>query len=215
MNINKPIIYLITVGNLTSENFLNQSSQVLQQIEAAIKAGISIIQIREKNLPTKFLFDLATQTVKLNQNYSTKVLINDRADVALATKADGVHLTSTSISTKVIRQVFPKDFVIGVSTHKIEEVVKAKNEGANFAVFSPIYKTLSKEKYGKPQGIEKLAEVVKTVKDFPIIGLGGIKIEYISGISQTGASGIAAISLFENAENLPTIVKEIKRNWIK
>lgn len=215
MNINEPIIYLITSGNLTSENFSQLSSQVLQQIESAIEAGISIIQIREKNLSSKFIFDLAVQATNLSRNSSTKILINDRADIALAAKADGVHLTSTSIPTKVVRSIFPKNFIIGISTHKLEEVISAKNDGADFAVFSSIYQTVSKAQYGEPQGIERLTEVVETAKDFPVIALGGIKLENIPEISQTGVSGISAISLFENTEKLSKIVEEIKKNWKK
>lgn len=215
MNIDEPIIYLITSGDLTSENFSQRSSRVLQQIESAIEAGISIIQIREKNLQAKFLFDLVIRAIDLSRNSTTKILINDRADIALAANADGVHVTSTSIPTKVIRSNFPKNFIIGISTHKLEEVISAKIEGADFAVFSPIYHTPSKAEYGEPQGIEKLTEVVKTARDFPVIALGGVKLENIPEISRTGANGISAISLFENTEKLPIIVEEIKRNWKK
>lgn len=210
MNISKPLIYLITKGELISDNFSAQSSQTLNIIEAAIKAGISMIQIREKNLPARLLFELVSEAVKIRNNSLTKILINDRADVALAANADGVHLTSNSISTGVIRQNFPPDFIIGVSTHTIEEAVTAKNEGASFVVFSPIFKTPAKEKYGQPQGIEKLAKVVKTVKDFPIIALGGINEENLKEIFRIRVSGIAAIRLLNDTENLPKIINKIQ-----
>lgn len=204
------LTYLITNGDLTSKNYLSRSPQTLKIIETALKAGISLIQIREKNLPTQLLFELSSQAVGLKNNSTTKILVNDRADVAFAANADGVHLTSTSIPTKTIRENFPPNFIIGVSTHTSEKVLIAKNEGADFAVFSPIFKTPSKEKYGEPQGLEKLAKVVEIVNDFPIVALGGINLENFGEIFRAGAIGIAAIRLFQDIENLPKIVNKIQ-----
>lgn len=201
-----PLIYLITEGSLNSQNYATKSAELLKLIEVASQSKVSMIQIREKNLTAGLLFKLTSQAVKITKNTETKILVNDRADVALAAKADGFHLTSNSISSQHIRQNFPKDFIIGVSAHSSAEVLKSKNEGADFAVFSPIFFTPNK---GKPLGVEKLAEVVKLAEDFPILALGGINESNFASTLIAGAKGIAGISLFNDAAKLPEIVERI------
>lgn len=204
MNFEKPLIYLITDGSIDSENYSIKSKKTFELIEAAVNLGVSMIQIREKKLPCKLLFQLATDAVKITLNSSTKILINDRLDVALAADADGVHLTSNSIPVNIIRQNFPKDFLIGVSTHSFEEALQAKNDGANFAVFGPVFPTPNK---GEPKGIEGLSEVVNKVSGFPIFALGGISDDNIIEVLRTGCSGIAAIRLLNNLEMLPKVLR--------
>lgn len=171
-----------------------------------------MIQIREKNLSARNVFEITkrvAEIAKTSNDKSTKILVNDRADIALAANADGVHLTSESLSAKIIRQNFPQNFIIGTSCHSLEDVEKSKTEGADFATFSPIFETPSKTKYGKPQGLEKLREVCETVKTFPVIALGGINITNFAECLNVGANGIAAIKLFDDAEKLQEIVKKI------
>jgi thiamine-phosphate pyrophosphorylase len=205
----KPLIYLITDGAATAENFPAKSRQTLELIKKAVEAGVSMIQLREKRLSAKRVFELASKAARITKNSNTKLLVNDRADIALAAGADGVHLTSRSLSAEIIRASFTPDFVIGVSAHSLEEVERAKLERADFAVFSPIFATASKEKYGAPQGIAKLVEVVETVGEFPVIALGGIDENNFAEALKTGASGIAAIRFLNDAEKLAEIVDRV------
>jgi thiamine-phosphate pyrophosphorylase len=206
VTIEKPLIYLITDGSLNSENFSVKSGELFALIEVAVNSGIDLIQLREKQITTCQLFQLTSELIKIRRKSSTKILVNDRADVALAANADGVHLTSKSVPAKIIRQNFPQNFLVGVSTHTVEEVVQAQSDGADFAVFGPIFRTPNK---GEPQGIGKLSEVVNAVKNFPIIALGGINEENFAETMTAGASGIAAIRMLNDAEKLPAIVKKI------
>ena len=210
MSLSQSLIYLITKGHLTGENFSANLPQTLQVIESAVRSGVSLIQIREKQITARLLFELTTKAVGIRKNSATKILVNDRADVALAANADGVHLTSKSVSAQIIRQSFPQNFIIGVSTHTLEEVLKCQADGADFVTFGPVFRTPEKEKYGVPQGIEKLAEVVETVKDFPIIALGGINEENLSEVFRVGASGVAAIRLLNELEKMSPMVKKIQ-----
>jgi thiamine-phosphate pyrophosphorylase len=210
VNFSRPLIYLITGGHLTPGNFSAELARTLQIIESAIAFGIPLIQIREKNLPARLLFEVAAASVKISQNSPTRILINDRADVALSAGADGVHLTAASISARIIRKNVPAGFLIGVSTHTIEEAVRARRDGADFAVFGPVFATPSKERYGPPQGIEKLAEVVKAVGRFPVVALGGIEETNLNETFRAGASGIAAIRLLNEIENMGEMVEKIK-----
>ena len=203
-SIGKPLIYLITGGEATTENFAEKKPEILELIKHAVQANIAFIQIREKRLSARLVFELAAEAVKLTQNSETKILINDRADIALAANADGVHLTSRSLSAEVIRRNFPADFIIGVSTHTIEAAEQAKNQGADFATFSPIFDSPNKSNL---QGVEKLREVCEKLKPFPVIALGGINETNYKSVLDSGASGFAAIRFLNDVRNL----REIRR----
>lgn len=194
--------YLITEGRATVKNFHEVSERILEIIKTAVRANIRLIQIREKNLSAKLIFELTSEAVKITKNTETKILVNDRADIAVAANADGVHLTSKSLPTKIIRQIFPKDLIIGVSAHNLEEAQKAKLQGADFATFSPIFKTPSKEISGEPQGLEALIEVCEKLSPFPIIALGGIDENNYREVLGNGAKGFAAIRFLNNPNNL-------------
>ena len=198
----KPFVYLITDGETNDANFVEKSARTLRTVEIAVQNNISLIQIREKQLNAKFVFEFARKAVEIAEKSQTKILINDRADIALAANADGVHLTAKSIPIEIIRKNFPPDFIIGVSTHTIEEAETAKDQKADFVTFSPIFQTASKIKYGAPQGLEKLREVCEKLKPFPVVALGGIDEANYKQILENGASGFAAIRFLNEAENL-------------
>ena len=201
----KPIIYLITVGDLTNENFAEDKQRFLELIKTAVKNKISLIQIREKKLSAKLVFELTAQAVKLTKNSETKLLVNDRADIALAAKADGVHLSENSVSAEYIRKNFPEKFIIGVSTHSLESAETAKKQGADFITFSSIFQSPGK---GKPQGLEKLNKICKKLKPFPVLALGGINQANYRSVLQSGADGFAAIRFLNQVENLQNLKRE-------
>lgn len=197
-----PLIYLITDGAMTAENFLRQKSQTLELIKIAVQSEVSLIQIREKKLTARLIFEFAREAQEMTRNTRTKLLVNDRADIALAANADGVHLTSCSLSCRIIRENFPENFIIGVSTHSVAEVEEARKRMANFVTFSPIFPTPGKS---EPQGIENLRETCEKVKPFSVVALGGIGADNISKVLKAGASGFAAIRFLNDAENLKRV----------
>lgn len=201
-----PIIYLITGGEATAFNFAEKSVEILRLVEKAVEKKINLIQIREKNLPAKLVFELVIEAAKITKQSETKLLVNDRADISLAAHADGVHLTSNSLPTEIIRQNFPPEFIIGVSAHLLAEAESAKINGADFITFSPIFDTPSKAKFGEPQGLEKLREICEKLNPFPVIALGGIYETNYSQVLETGAYGFAGIrylkQLVERENNL-------------
>ncbi len=194
----KTLIYLITDGEADAANFAEKKVKISALIKAAVRSNISLIQLREKKLPARFVFELAEEAVKLTRQSRTKILINDRADIAAAAKTDGVHLTSNSLSVETIRRIFSKDFIIGVSAHTLAEAENARQKGADFITFSPIFKTPGK---GKPQGIERLREVCENLKPFPVVALGGIDKTNYKAVLENGASGFAAIRFLNDPEN--------------
>ncbi len=198
----KPIIYLITEGNLTAENFDEKKDRILEIIKTAVENNVSLIQIREKNLSAKLVFQFASEAADFTKNSNAKLLVNDRADIALAAMADGVHLTENSVPAKIIRRAFPKNFIVGVSTHSVAGAEKAKTQGADFVTFSPVFTSPGK---GERQGLEKLKEVCEKLKSFPVIALGGIDETNYEAVLKSGASGFAAIRSLNNFENLKVI----------
>lgn len=210
------LIYLITEGKATAGNFDKQEKEILSTIELAIEAKVDLIQIREKQISASLVFELASKAVEKAFQTSTKILVNDRADIALAAKADGVHLTSRSIPTAEIRRNFPKGFIIGVSTHTIEEAIAARKNGADFVTFSPVFKTESKVKYGSPQGLEKLREVCGKMGELPLIALGGIDGQNVAEVFEYGATGFASIRFLNDRQNLKRLMlKDVSNNAIK
>lgn len=205
-----PLVYLITSGETTAANFPEKSRSLLKLVETAVELKIDLLQIREKGLPARLVFGLIAAAVAIARNTSTKLLVNDRADIALAAGADGVHLTSASLPTAVVRENFPPPFVIGVSTHTFSEAEAARRSGADFAAFSPIYETPSKKNYGfPPQGLEKLKAACNGLKPFPVIALGGIDETNYRQVLEAGASGFAAIRFLNEAENLRKLTAEL------
>jgi thiamine-phosphate pyrophosphorylase len=205
----KPLIYLITDGALTPENFREKSSATLKIIEKAVLGEIPLIQIREKRLLAGQVFELVSKAARLTKNSNTRLLVNDRADIALAAAADGVHLPANSLPAQIIRRNFGADFIIGVSAHSAEEVGRARLAKADFATFGPVFATASKARYGAPQGVAKLRAVAATHPDFPVIALGGIDENNFAEALRAGAKGIAAIRFLNDAEKLPEIAKKI------
>ena len=201
----KKLIYLITKGSLTRENYHLGSQETLKIIEKAVESRIHLIQIREKLLPVKMVFDLLCSALKIAENTDTKILANDRIDIALAANAHGVHLTSKSLPTNKVRAAVPENFLIGVSTHTHRDAARAKDEGADFATFSHIFPTASKSDSCNPKGLNELQRVCRALSPFPIVALGGISETNYESVLDNGARGFAAITFLNNSRTLGEI----------
>lgn len=164
----------------------------LNVVARAAALGAEMIQIRAKTLAARDLFELSRQAVSLA--HESKVLINTRFDIALAAGAHGVHLPSHSIAPYLIRCVAPPRFLIGVSCHAIEEIRRAQEEGADFVVFGPVFRTHSKPD-AVPVGLEALRNACAAVK-IPVYALGGVTEANAPSCIKAGAAGVAGISLF-------------------
>jgi thiamine-phosphate pyrophosphorylase len=208
----RPITYLITSGQTTLKTSPNSDefSNILQLIEAAVAAELSLVQIREKQLSTRVLYELVVRGAALTHGTRTSLLVNDRVDVALTAPADGVHLASDSMPAADVRQLCSGEFLIGASTHSLAEAKAARGSGADFVLFGPVFETESKKRFGPPQGLEKLKEVSTELGAFPVLAIGGVTVENSVECFHAGASGVAAIRLFGDAGNLSERVKAIR-----
>ena len=210
-----PVLYLITNGETTSATTpaSKEFSQIIKLVEAAVTAEFNLIQLREKQLSARVLYELTVQASSLVRNTKTRLLVNDRSDIAIAGGADGVHLAQTSVNAKTVRQMFGADFLIGVSTHSEAEALQARDDGANLAVYGPVFPTSSKERYGPPVGPASLRQSALSVRPLSLLALGGISLENVKDCFQAGAAGIAGISLFQERAKLADVAKRIRESF--
>ncbi len=177
-------------------------------IEEAIRGGVRAVQLREKDLSSRELYELAYNLRRLTSRHNTRLIINDRLDIALAVDADGVHLGYNSIPIYRVRQVLGEKKLIGVSCHNQVQAIVAQEKGADFITFGPIYHTPSKAPYGEPVGIAKLSEVTDLMQ-IPVFALGGINSSYVKDIIAAEAHGIGVVSAILSAENPRSAAKNL------
>ncbi|HVF28174.1 MAG TPA: thiamine phosphate synthase [Pyrinomonadaceae bacterium] len=208
----QPITYLITAGTMTGDDTptTEEFARTLALVERGVSAGVTLAQLREKDLSARSLYQLTLRAAQITRGSATRLLVNDRSDIARAAGADGVHLTTQSLDAGVVRRTYGKDFLVGVSTHSLVEAQAARAGGADFATFGPVFDTPSKRGYGRPLGTRSLAEAARFLAPFPLLALGGVTLENAREVFQAGAQGVAAIRLFGDAQNFNEIIDAIK-----
>jgi thiamine-phosphate pyrophosphorylase len=187
---------------------------LIQKIEQAAKVGVDWIQIREKDLSGRGLAQLAERAI-LCAGSGSSVLVNDRLDVACAIGSAGVHLGESSLSPSEARKLVNRggasaNFLVGVSAHSLEGARQAEHGDADYVIFGPVYTTPSKASFGEPQGVRRLKEICKRLT-IPVLAIGGITLENAGECVAAGAAGIAAIRLFQDAEDLDEAVRELRK----
>lgn len=209
----KPILYLITRGATTDTTSHDspEFQELLRQISAAVAAGIDLIQIREKRLSARVLFALTKRAVDLSRRTTTRILVNDRADIAAAANAAGVHLSTKSLEPGIIRKNFGDDFLIGVSTHSSVEAAAARDQKADFVVFGPVFPTASKAEFGSPVGLGELRRTTSQLEGFPVLALGGVDVDNAHQCFVAGAAGVAGITLFSAPDQIAVVASRIKQ----
>ncbi len=176
----------------------------LRELEGQVDA----LQIREKDLKDGALFDLARRARSL---FSATILINDRADVALAAGCDGVHLPTNGVPIQALRQRFGQDLLIGRSTHHPDEVATARNDGADYVIFGPVFPTPSKAAYGPPPGLAGLRQAV--AHGLPVVAVGGIGTDEMAVVAAAGAAGVAAIRALQKTPSLASMAGRASELW--
>lgn len=185
---------------------------LLLRIQAAVQAGVNLIQLREKDLASRELLELAGAAVEICQGSDTRIVINDRLDIAMAVGAHGVHLGGQSAPLEVVRQQMGKDLLIGASCHSLEEALQAEAGGADYILLGPIFDTPSKRPYGPPLGLDKLSEVTNRIR-IPVLALGGITVERVRICLKAGGTGIAGIRLFQECPSVQDRVVELRAQF--
>jgi len=195
-------VYLITDGSAPS------GGDTVMSVEKALMGGVRSVQLREKGLDAKRLLRLAKELRALTGGYGARLIINDRADVALLSGADGVHLGQSSIAPGDARKILGDKMLIGVSTHALNEAVCACEGGADFITIGPVYHTPSKAPYGKPLGAGVIKEV-KAAVNIPVYAIGGIDKDNLKEAALNGADGVAVISAIFGSKDIEKSASEL------
>ena len=193
-------------------------AKLVDIISQAIDGGVETVQLREKDLSSVELYDLASEIRKITREKGANLVINDRVDIALAVDADGVHLGWKSLGIGLVRKMIGHDKLIGFSAHNLQEAKKAEDSGADYVTISPIFDTVYKDYFVEPLGTEKIGKIKEEI-DIPVIALGGINENNVNGVLENGAYGIAVISAILQSEDprqsANRLYKEIKGNESK
>jgi thiamine-phosphate pyrophosphorylase len=180
-------------------SFADARQCLAEQARVAVEAGVDLIQVRERDLEAGQLAAIVQDIVRLTRGSATRVVVNDRVDVALAAGADGVHLRAASLPTDLVRYLTPELFLVGRSVHRADEVAAAGR--VDYLIAGTVFATSSKDQATPLLGVDGLAQIVKLAR-VPVLAIGGVTVDRAEQIAATGAAGLAAIALFINAPRL-------------
>lgn len=183
---------------ITDRKIQKKSSE--EVIEEATDAGASVIQLREKDLPTRLWVEEAQKAREVTRCKGIPLVINDRIDIALAVDADGVHLGEEDMPLILARKIAPS-LIVGYSVSTVEEARKAEKEGADYLGAGTVFPTSTKKDAGEPIGLERLKEIKKAVH-IPVVAIGGINLSNLEEVLATGVDGVAVVSAIVGAESI-------------
>jgi thiamine-phosphate pyrophosphorylase len=181
----KSRLYLITDRSISG---LSHREMVRQ----AVSAGVRTVQLREKHMPKNEIYREAVVIRALTLKRRVLFLVNDHVDIALAARADGVHLGQKDLPVREARRILGSKKIIGISTRTLKQAMKAESEGADYIGFGPLFETATKQTV-RPKGLRGLREITEHV-NIPVVAIGGIKAVMVPEILQSGASGVAVAS---------------------
>ncbi len=204
-------LYFITDSKLTRRT-------VLEDVRSAVKAGVKVIQYREKDLCTREMINEAEKMCTLCKENDALFIVNDRVDIALAVNADGVHLGNEDMDLATARKILGDTKIIGLTVHDVGEAIEAERIGADYIGISPIFETKTKPDAGLPAGIN-LIKHIKNIVKIPFVAIGGINEYNIKSVMEAGARSIAIISAIVATDDVEDACRRfrevIKRDSIK
>ena len=177
--------------------------------EALLKGGASIIQLRDKEISPRRYYEAASKIKELCSRYVALFIVNDRVDIALAVGADGVHLGQDDLTIAHARKILGPDFIIGISTHSLDQALEAQQGGADYIGFGPMFPTATKDA-GEPQGLKPLKSLRASIR-IPIAAIGGINPENACSVLESGADMLAVAS----SVLVPGRIEEFTRDFLE
>jgi len=185
---------------------------VIAQCRDAVSAGIDLVQLREPDLEAGALAELASALVEIARGTLTRIVVNDRIDVAMACHAHGVHLRGDSIPPARARTMTPPGFLIGRSVRTVQESLSAA-AGADYLIAGTVFETTSKPGLQRHLGVEGLAAIAGAAR-LPVLAIGGMSVDRVEAVARAGAAGVAAIGLFDaGGQRLAAAVREVRRRF--
>lgn len=207
-------LYLVTDRSLSLDRPLKSV------IEAAVRGGVSMVQLREKDATTKEFYELAMNMKACLKPYNVPLIINDRLDIALACDAEGLHIGQSDMPYEVARRLMGKNKIIGLSVESIQDAKDANDLDVDYIGISPVFDTQTKTDTSKALGLDGIKEISR-ISRHPSVGIGGININNVADIISAGADGISVVSAImsaqdpmESARQLRNIVDRIKNKQL-
>jgi len=200
-------LYLVTDRSLS----LDRDMEWI--VEEAVKGGVTMVQLREKECSTRDFIELAIRLKQKLAPYNVPLIINDRADVALAANADGLHIGQSDMQCNMARQLLGADKIIGLSVENMEQVYESNNMDVDYIGISPVFSTATKTDTAPPFGLEGIRDVM-AICNHPAVAIGGINLTNIREIMAAGAHGIAVVSAICSAESPKAAAIELKQKLI-
>jgi thiamine-phosphate pyrophosphorylase len=190
-------LYLITdpllYASLEARGKKDRSRPLLDAVGQAIEGGARLIQYRDKTATRREMYETAKKLRDLTAGRGATLIINDEIDLALAVRADGVHLGQDDLPIRIARGLLGEKAIVGVSTHNLNQAIQAESDRADYIGFGPIFKTSTKELENPPLGISAVGHVTREVQ-IPVYAIGGIQFSDLSELMMAGAAGVAVIS---------------------
>lgn len=202
-------MYLGGLCFITDRKACNLSYE--DMILKALSTGVRWVQYRDKDSSRKEIYEEAVKLRKLTEKFNAVFIVNDHADIALAVDADGVHLGQDDLPAREARKIMGKDKIIGISTHSLEQAIDAEGEGADYIGFGPVFHTITKDA-GVPKGTEMLYEIKRQIR-IPVVAIGGINLENIKSVLDTGVDAVAVASailkgdIIENTSRFMDVIR--------
>ena len=202
INDNELLLYAVTDRRWNGENTM------LEQLEKALRGGVTLVQLREKDLSEEEFFDEAVKAAKLCHSYGVKLIINDNVDIALKSGADGVHVGQSDMPASEVRKIAGPDLIIGTSARTVEDALQAQADGADYLGVGACFGTSTKND-AKAIDLDILRSITAAV-DIPVVGIGGITRENLPKLQGTGISGVALVSAIFAAADIENECRELK-----
>ena len=195
-------VYLVT------DTVYFNDGNIWNKMEAALRGGVTLVQYRDKTQESRILYERALKMKALCDKYNVPMLVDDRADIAFAVGAAGVHVGQSDLPAEIARRMLGADAIIGVSAHNAEEALAAETAGADYLGCGAVYATATKKDTSVigTEGLKKIRAATK----LPFVGIGGITLENYKAVLQAGADGAAIVSAILGADDICQTVRQLK-----
>lgn len=200
-------LYLVTDRGILGDRDL------FKAVEAAIKGGVTVVQLREKDISSLDFYNIAVKLKELVHQYNVPLIINDRLDIALAVDADGLHIGQSDLPVEVARRLLPGK-ILGYSVSNVEEARYGQKNGADYLGAGAVYATGSKADAGNPIGVEMVKKIKQSVA-LPVVGIGGIGLSNIEEIKTAGIEGVSIISAILGSPDIEETSRRLINLWRK
>lgn len=195
---------------LVTDRGLSLGRDILTIIKQAIEGGVTVVQLREKDCSTREFYEVAKKTADFLKTVKVPLIINDRMDIALAVKAEGLHIGQSDMPYEIARKIMGKDAIIGLSVENLQDALDAENLDVDYLGLSPVFSTPTKQDISHQLGLEGVIAIRKASRH-KLIAIGGINADNCAEIVQSGADGIAVVSAICSSESPKTASEQLLR----